>query len=82
MQDAGTVENYTLTINYLQSRHYKKQPVPILHRESHLRTMPINTPITFVTDNPPALLWVNLYRGRGTYQKLYVDHQQLTITSL
>jgi hypothetical protein len=44
--------------------------------------MPINTPITFVAENPPALPLVNLSPGRKTYQKLYVDYQLLTNTSL
>jgi hypothetical protein len=54
------------------------------HREerSDLRTMPINTPITFVAVMPPALPLVNLSPGRETHQKLRVDYQLLKITSL
>jgi hypothetical protein len=65
---------WNLTIN-------KKKCRPGEER-SHLRTMPINTPITFVADNPPALHWVNLSPGSETYQKLHIDYQLLTNTSL
>jgi hypothetical protein len=44
----GAPEKTSMTNDKLNDQQLKKnpsleQPVPILHRESHLRTMPINT---------------------------------------
>jgi hypothetical protein len=65
---------WNLMINKKKRRHREER--------SDLRTMPINTPITFVAVMPPALPLVNLSPGRETHQKLRVDYQLLKITSL